>query len=56
MRASWFRGRAPELDAAHDLEVPAQDGGTTPTNAGAAGPSAGSVVPPVRPASGNQTF
>ena len=32
-----------------DLDVPAQDGGLTPTNAGAAGPSAGSVVPPVRP-------
>ena len=51
MRASWFRGRA-----AHELEVPVQDGVTNPPDAGAAGPSEAPVVPPVRPAFGHPTF
>ena len=48
MRASWFRGRA-----VHDLEVPVQDGVTTPPDAGAAGSSEAPVVPPVSPTTGN---
>ncbi len=70
MRASWFRGRAPdELDASHEHEAPVAhvvqrppDAGAPgptvqrPPDAGAPGPTAGPVVPLMRPAFCHPTF